>query len=89
MTREQLATVLMRLSGESSGMEAMFTSIYDWQYPDSGEISSYAKSAIYWSIYNSIYCGEASAGVGKILAPKADATRAQIAVMIIRYLDRE
>lgn len=89
VTREQLATVLMRLSGESSGMEMMFTSIYDWQYPDSGEISSFAKTAIYWSIYNSIYCGEASTNVGATLEPKADATRAQIAVMIIRYLDRE
>ena len=91
VTREQLATILHRLSGGAVGMEVMFTSIYDKELTDSMKISSYAKSAVYWCIYNGVYCGEASDNVNDtlIVAPKADATRGQIAVMINRYLDRD
>ncbi len=88
VTREQLAVILHRLAGMPVGEGVLFSSLYDWQYPDSDQISSYAKNAVYWSIYETIYCGEATAYVGETLAPKADATRGQIAVMMIRYLDR-
>lgn len=86
VTREQLATILHRLSGGASGMEILFTSSYDAFFKDSGKISAYAKSAVYWCYFNSIYCGEASVDVGETLAPNADATRGQIAVMICCYL---
>ena len=91
VTREQLATILHRLSGGKVGMEAMFTSIYDQKLTDADKISSYAKSAVYWCIYNGVYCGETSVNVNDtlIVAPKADATRGQIAVMMNRYLDRD
>lgn len=88
VSREQLATILFRLSGGASGMEMIFSSYYDSVITDKDEISSYAKAAIYWCIFNEVYCGEASGDVGNTLAPKADATRGQIAVMMIRYLDR-
>ena len=87
VTREQLATVLYRLAG--SPMDAMlFTQFYDADYPDSGAVSSYAKQAVYWSIYRQVYCGKSSLNVGKTLDPLEPASRGQIAVMIIRYLDR-
>ena len=87
VTREQLATVLHRMAG--SPMDAMlFTQFYDADYPDSGDVSSFAKQAIYWCIYRQVYCGESSLNVGKTLDPKAPASRGQIAVMIVRYLDR-
>lgn len=89
VTREQLATILHRMAGSTVGMEAMFTSIYDDYYTDEQSISSYAKAATYWCVFNEVYCGEASETVGDTLAPKADATRGQIAVMIVRYLARE
>ena len=88
VTREQVAAILFRLAGSTSGMELMFTSIYDDYYTDDEKISSYAKAAVYWCIYNYVYCGEASVAEGDTLAPKADATRGQIATMIVRYLDR-
>ena len=88
VTREQVAAILFRLAGSTSGMELMFTSIYDDYYKDEQTISSYAKSAVYWCIYTYVYCGEASVAEGDTLAPKADATRGQIAVMMVRYLDR-
>ena len=89
VTREQLATILHRMSGGTAGMEALFTSIYNDYFTDEEKISAYAKSAVYWCVFNEVYCGEAAETVGDTLAPKADATRGQIAVMINRYLDRE
>ena len=90
VTREQLVTVLHRLSGEGSGMELMFTSIYNQNHPDYAQIGSYAKAAMYWSVYNEVYCGKTSPefATGEPFAPLEPATRGQIAVMIIRYLDR-
>lgn len=88
VTREQLVTILHRLAGSPSGMELMLTSVYDSQYPDSGQIGSWAKSALYWSVYKGIYCGENAADVGGRLAPKVNANRAQIAVMMVRYLNK-
>lgn len=89
VTREQLVTILFRLSGGQSGMESMFTSAYDGAYTDAGQISAYAKPAVYWSIYHEILCGQQSLTVPETLAPRAAATRAQIAVMIVRYLDMD
>lgn len=89
VTREQLVTILFRLSGGQSGMESMFTSAYDDAYTDAGQISAYAKPAVYWSIYHEILCGQQSLTVPAALAPRAAATRAQIAVMIVRYLDMD
>ena len=89
VTREQLVTILFRLSGGQSGMESMFTTTYDGAYTDAGQISAYAKPAVYWSIYHEILCGEQSLTVPAALAPRAAATRAQIAVMFVRYLDME
>lgn len=89
VTREQLVTILHRLAGKPQGMEMMLTGVYDGQYPDSGEIGDWAKAALYWSIYHGIYCGENSPTVGNSLAPRAPASRGQIAVMITRYLDQK
>ena len=86
VTREQLVTILHRMAGAPSGMETMLASVYDGQYPDSGEIGGWARAALYWSLYQGIYCGEASVDVGGTLAPRAPASRGQIAVMMVRYL---
>ncbi len=88
VTREQLVTILHRLAGSPMGMELMLAGPYDDQYPDSGRIGDWAKPALYWSIYKGIYCGEHSADIGSQLAPKANADRAQIAVMMVRYLNQ-
>ena len=88
VTREQVAAILFRLAGSTSGGESAWAFLYDMAYTDADKISAYAKAAVYWCIYNYVYCGEASVSEGDTLAPKADATRGQIAVMITRYLDR-
>ena len=88
VTREQMMTILHRLAGKPIGMESVFTAVYDQQLQDSANISSWAKNAVYWSIFHEILCGEQSVKLGNVVAPKAAATRSQIAVSIIRYLDR-
>lgn len=88
VTREQLAAILHRQAGSPAGMELMLTGLYDLSYSDSAQISDWAKASLYWSIYNIIYCGENSVDVMGTLSPGAAATRAQIAVMIVRYLEQ-
>ena len=88
VTREQMMTILYRLAGKPVGMESIFAGVYDQQLTDSTSISSWAKDAVYWSIFHEILCGEQSVRLGNTVAPKAAATRSQIAVSILRYLDR-
>lgn len=90
VTREQLAAILHRLAGGATTMEVMLlSSIYDDFFTDVDQISGYAKNSIYWCVAYEVYCGVAAENTGTTLAPKADATRGQIAVMLVRFLDRE
>lgn len=84
INRQQAMAILFRYSGGISGMELMLTSVYDAQFSDSGSISPSLKSGVYWAVYNGII-----GGVTKTtLAPKNTATRAQIAVILMRYADK-
>lgn len=87
ISREQVVTILHRLAGSPVGMELMLTGTYDKLFKDSGEIHSWAKSGVYWAVFQKIYCGTHSVNVGTTLAPTEDATRAHIAVMIVQYLN--
>ena len=84
ITREQAMAILFRYSGSQSGMELILTSVYDSQFTDSGTISPYAKSAVYWAVYKEIVTGTA----GNMLQPQGTATRAQIAAIFLRYMDK-
>lgn len=81
LTRQEAVTVLFRYSGGQSGMELMLTQVYDSQYTDSGSIASWAKSAVYWAIYNGVINGTSDTTV----SPNGTATRAQIAAILVRY----
>lgn len=84
LTREHLAQILFNQAGGVQGMESMLTAIYDGQYRDSNQISAWAKPALYWSIYQGILCGTDSLTLNDTLSPKSPASRAQIAVMLVR-----
>lgn len=88
LTREQLAQILMNKSGQKSGTEIMFTTIYDSQYKDSGSTSNWAKPALYWSLYNGVLCGSDSVEIKDTLNAKQPASRAQIAVMLVKYQEK-
>lgn len=88
VSREQVATVLHRMAGSPEGMSDLFSSFYDDQYEDADEVSSWAKEGVYWSIFEGIFCGTDSADLDDRLEGPIGATRAQIAVMLVRYCER-
>ena len=78
VSREQIATILWRYDGgETGAASASFT--------DSAAIGGYAVEAVNWAVENGIVTGLSDGSFG----PKASATRAQVAVMLYRYLTRE
>lgn len=76
VTREQIATILYRFA-ESPKVEADFS-----DFVDADEISKYAVSAMAWAVEEGIFQGNEK----KELNAKDDATRAEFAVMMSRYL---
>lgn len=81
LTRQEAMTILHRLSGGQTGMEAVLTGIYDSQFPDSGDLAPWAKAAVYWGVYHELIQGT---GGGR-LAPTGTAGRAQIAKIVVQY----
>lgn len=73
LTREQMATVLWRYAGSPAAEGD--------NYSDAAEISSYAVGAAAWAHTNSLV----RPASGDVFAPKANATRAQVADMLMRY----
>ena len=86
VTREQIATILFRMSGDESGNGQQYADIYEQAFTDSVSVGSWAKEAVWWAVYHEIWCGVNSPDVGSLLAPTQPADRAQIAVMMVRYL---
>ena len=77
VTREQLATILFRYSGEEDGGAAMGLAGYD----DADQVSEWAKSAMVWAVSKGIINGVTKT----TLEPQSSATRAQVATMLMRY----
>lgn len=84
ITRQQAMAILFRYNGSASGMELMMGSMYDSQFTDSATVGAFAKPAVYWAIYNGIVTGTTPTTI----APHGTATRAQIAVILLRYMDK-
>lgn len=77
ITREQLAAVLWRYNGSPAGEGSNLDG-----FKDSGNVSSYASSAVNWAVGEGIINGVAD----DVLAPSGTATRAQTAAMLYRYI---
>lgn len=84
ITRQQAVAILFRYAGSETGGEALVSGVYESGFSDSGNIASWAKDAMWWAVYNSLVSG---VGNGKI-APEANASRAQIAAILLRYMDK-
>ena len=83
LTRQEAVTILFRYHGNSSGMELMFFSVYDEYYEDSAEVASWARNAMYWAIYQGMIKGTTET----TLSPRGNATRAQLATILVYYMD--
>ena len=84
VTRQEAMKILFGYSGGTSGMESMFTAIYDESFTDSDQIASWAKTGMYWGVYNDIISGTSKT----TLTPQGPATRAQLAKMLVNYNSR-
>ena len=84
ITRQQAMAILFRYNGSVSGMELMLTDVYDSQFTDSASIGAFAKPGVYWAVYNGVVTGTTATTI----TPGGTATRAQIAVILLRYMDK-
>ena len=57
------------------------------KYADAGKVQSYAKDAFRWAVGNGIVNGMDT--TPDTIAPQGNATRAQAAQVLMKYLDRE
>lgn len=84
ITRQQAMAILFRLNGGQSGTELTLTGIYEQTFADSTTIASWAKDATRWAVYHELVSGVG----GSRIAPEANASRAQIAAILLRYADQ-
>ena len=83
VTREQMAAILYRYA-KFSGVDVGKTADLK-DFPDADKVSNYAKDAMAWAVENGIISGSLEGGK-TYLDPKGDATRAQVASVLMRYL---
>lgn len=83
--RQQLAVMLYRYAS-FQGKDISARADTD-SFPDKGKISTYAQDAISWCVGHGILGGKQLAD-GNYLDPKGQATRAECAAMIQRYLSK-
>ena len=82
VTREQLAQFLMNYAKKRGYDTSARADIS--KFPDSDKISGWAKEAISWANANGIINGKAKGGVN-YLDPKGNATRAEVAQMMMNF----
>ena len=83
ITREQLAAILMRYAQYKG---ADITTAGDISaFRDSSSVASYAADAVKWAAGNGYISGVTS----DTIAPKAGATRAQVAAILMRYSEKQ
>ena len=83
ITREQIAAILYRYAGSPMADTSALNS-----FTDRTQVSSYATTAMQWAVGNGIITGVSSNG-RTTLSAKNNATRAQVAVMLHRFLTLE
>lgn len=83
ITREQLAAILMRYAKFKGADVAASGDISAFR--DSGSVASYATDAVKWAVGNGYIGGVTS----DTIAPKAGATRAQVAAILMRYSKKQ
>ena len=79
VTREQIAAILYRYEGSPTVTGSLSG------YPDQAQVSSFAVTAMQWAVGTGIITGVTSGGK-TTLSAKGNATRAQVAVMLHRFL---
>ena len=77
ITREQLATMLWRYAGSPTRDGSLSA------FGDSGSVNGYAVEAMRWAVGEGLISGTAAG----LLAPQGNATRAQVATILMRFIE--
>lgn len=81
--REQIATMLYRYAGAEAAKEDKLSA-----FPDAAKTSDWAKEALNWAVASGLINGVADTNGTANLEPQATATRAQIATILMRWLEK-
>ena len=81
ITREQLATILFRYT-ENHGIADTSKHGDLSGFPDEKQISEYASDAVAWAVGEGLILGSDG-----MLLPQGDATRAQVATILMRFIE--
>ncbi|PIE77183.1 MAG: hypothetical protein CSA13_00765 [Clostridiales bacterium] len=82
LTREQLVTLLYRYS-QYKGYDVAARAALN-RFSDAAQVSPYALAAMQWAVDGGIVSGTGNA----MLMPKGEATRAQLAVIVKRFMEK-
>ena len=84
VTREQITVILFRYAGqrgyEVSGRADLAS------FSDAGSVKAYAKDAMAWAVSAKLIKGTNN-GAGVVLDPEGNATRAQVATLLMRFVE--
>ena len=83
ITREQIAAMLYRYAGAEAAKEDKLSA-----FPDAAKVSDWAKEALNWAVASGLINGVADANGTANLEPQATASRAQIATILMRWLEK-
>ncbi len=78
LTREQMVTILYNVADKPATNTSAIS-----QYSDYYQVASYAADGFAWAVSNKVVSGTSST----TLSPRGTATRAQVAVILVRYLE--
>ena len=78
LTREQMVTILYNVAGRPATNASALA-----QFNDRGQVAAYAVNGFSWAVSNKVVSGTSNT----TLSPCGTATRAQVAVILIRYLE--
>ena len=82
ITREQLAAIFYRYA-DYKGYDLTVKGILD-KFKDADKITDYAKTAMQWAVSSGLVKGKS----GNLLDPQGTATRAEIAAMLHRFIEK-
>ena len=82
LTREQLATMLYRYA-QSKGYDTTQGGMAVREYADFEQISDYAVEAMTWAVNTGLISGTSTT----TLSPQGEATRAQVATILMRFIE--
>ena len=78
LTREQMVTILYNVADKPETNPSAIS-----QYSDYHQVASYAADGFAWAVSNKVVSGTSST----TLSPRGTATRAQVAAILVRYLE--